>query len=89
MAHHDFEGAPEWQAIGQQAYTPEKLAVRNKKAKDEGDPAKQAAAAAARKAAVVAQPDGYAEGKDAEVATVSKSTEDTLKKLHLEDDAQS
>jgi tyrosyl-tRNA synthetase len=65
-----------------QAYPPEKAAPKVKKVKDKGDPAKRAAAAAARKG-VVAQPDGHVEGKDAEKVTVGPSTEETLKKLHL------
>jgi tyrosyl-tRNA synthetase len=65
-----------------QAYPPEKAAPKVKKVKDKGDPAKRAAAAAAKKG-VVAQLDGHVEGKEAEKATVGPSTEETLKKLHL------
>jgi tyrosyl-tRNA synthetase len=65
-----------------QAYPPEKAAVKVKKVKDKGDPAKRAAAAAARKA-VVAQPDGSVEGKDADKVNVGPSTEETLKSLQL------
>jgi tyrosyl-tRNA synthetase len=62
-----------------QAYPPEKAAVKVKKVKDKGDPAKRAAAAASRKAS--AQPDGHVEGKDAENVTVGPSIEETLSKL--------
>jgi tyrosyl-tRNA synthetase len=65
-----------------QAYPPEKAVPKVKKVKDKGDPAKRAAAAAARKG-VVAQPDGHVEGKDAEKVAVGPSTEETLKKLHV------
>lgn len=60
---------------------------KEKKAKDKGDPAKRAAAAAARKAqqGVVAQPDGHVEGPNAEKVTMGQSTEDTLKKLHIDE----
>lgn len=59
--------------------------MKVKKQKDKGDPAKRAAAAAARKAAsgVVAQPDGHVEGPNAQKVTVGQSTEDTLQKLTL------
>lgn len=55
-----------------------------KKLRDKGDPAKRAAAAAAKKA-VVAQPDGHVEGPDAHQVNVGGSTEETLKKLKVED----
>lgn len=58
--------------------------MKVKKAKDKGDPAKRAAAAAARKAVVV-QPDGHVEGPDAEKVNVGGSTEETLQKLKVED----
>jgi len=65
-----------------QAYPPEKAAPKIKKVKDKGDPAKRAAAAAAKKG-VVAQPDRHIEGKNVEKVTVGPSTEETLKKLHV------
>lgn len=76
----EYNESPEWQAISLQAYPPEKAAVKVKKVKDKGDPAKRAAAAASRKASV-AQPDGHVEGKDAEKVTVGPSIEETLAKL--------
>jgi len=67
----DFAASPEWQAIEQQAYPPEKAVVKVKKPKDKGDPAKRAAAVAARKEAtgVVAQPDEHVEGPEKEKVT--------------------
>jgi len=83
----DYKASPEWQAVDLQAYPPEKAAVKVKKVKDKGDPAKRAAAAAAAAAAkkgVVAQPDGSVEGENAAKVTVGEGTvEDTLKKLNV------
>jgi tyrosyl-tRNA synthetase len=61
--------------------------VKVKKVNDKGDPAKRAAAAAAAaaKKGVVAQPDGHVEGPDAHKVNVGGSTEETLKKLKVED----
>lgn len=56
--------------------------VKVKKVKKEIDPARKAAALAARKN-VVAKPDGHVEGKDAEKVTVGSSTEETLEKLKI------
>jgi tyrosyl-tRNA synthetase len=88
----EFAASPEWQAINELAYPPEKAAVKVKKAKDKGDPAKRAAAAAARKGMVqvdaVAQPDGHVEGAEAGKVTLGKSTEDTLRKLHIDGGAK-
>lgn len=78
----EYQASEEWQAIALQAYPPEKAAVKVKKVKDKGDPAKRAAASAARKG-VVAQPDGHVEGTDAEKVNVGPSTEETLKKLKV------
>ncbi|KAF7951154.1 uncharacterized protein EAE97_002705 [Botrytis byssoidea] len=78
----EFEASPEWQAIEVQAYPPEQGPVKVKKAKKEIDPARKAAALAARKN-VVAQPDGHVEGKDAQKLTVGSSTEETLEKLKI------
>jgi tyrosyl-tRNA synthetase len=62
--------------------------VKVKKPKDKGDPAKRAAAAAARKGAsgVVAQPDGPVEGPEKEKVTLDAdgTVADTLKKLHVD-----
>ena len=57
-------------------------AVKVEKVKDKGDPAKRAAAAAARKG-VVAQPDGHAEGQDAEKVTLGPGSEELLKKVNV------
>jgi tyrosyl-tRNA synthetase len=67
------------------AYPSEKAAVKVKKVKDKGDPAKRAAAAAARKG-VVAQPDGHVEGAEKEKVSLDagSSVTDTLKKLHVD-----
>ncbi|RDW78051.1 tyrosine--tRNA ligase-2 [Coleophoma crateriformis] len=81
----EYDASPEWQAIEVQAYPPEKAAVKVKKVKDKGDPAKRAAAQAAAKNAV-AQADGHVEGKGAEKVTVGSSTEETLEKLNLADE---
>ncbi|RDW85106.1 tyrosine--tRNA ligase-1 [Coleophoma cylindrospora] len=81
----EYDASPEWQAIEAQAYPPEKAAVKVKKVKDKGDPAKRAAAQAAAKNAV-AQADGHVEGKGAEKVTVGSSTEETLEKLNLADE---
>ena len=75
----EYEASPEWKEIAIQAYPPDKVVP---KVKDKGDPAKRAAAAAAKKG-VVAQPDRHIEGKNVEKVTVGPSTEETLKKLHL------
>jgi tyrosyl-tRNA synthetase len=81
----EFEASPEWQGIELLAYPRESAPVKVKKVKDKGDPAKRAAAAAARNAGgVVQQPDGHVEGKEAEQVTLGRSTEDTLKKLHID-----
>jgi tyrosyl-tRNA synthetase len=86
----EFDASPEWQAVNEKAYPQEKKAEKPKKIKKQGDPAKAAAAfaaAQARKAqqsGAVAQPDGHVEGKDAEKVTLGSSTEDTLKKLHID-----
>ncbi|PMD31251.1 tyrosine tRNA ligase [Hyaloscypha variabilis F] len=79
----EYEASPEWQAIALQAYPPPKVEAKVKKVKDKGDPALRAAAAAARKAGVVAKPDGHVEGPGAEKATVGPSTEETLQKLKV------
>ncbi|KAN0122112.1 tyrosine tRNA ligase [Hyaloscypha variabilis] len=79
----EHEASPEWQAIALQAYPPPKVEAKVKKVKDKGDPALRAAAAAARKAGVVANPDGHVEGPGAEKATVGPSTEETLQKLKV------
>jgi tyrosyl-tRNA synthetase len=78
----EYAASSEWQAISLQAYPPEKAAVKVKKVKDKGDPAKRAAAAAARKN-VVAQPDGHVEGQDAEKVTLGPGSEELLKKLYV------
>lgn len=52
--------------------------------KDKGDPAKRAAAAAARKG-IVAQPDGHVEGENAEKVTVGPNAEEMLKKLDVKE----
>ncbi|CZT47222.1 probable tyrosyl-tRNA synthetase [Rhynchosporium secalis] len=83
----EYKESPEWQEIALKAYPPEKAAVKVKKVKDKGDPAKRAAgaaaAAAAKKGGVVAQPDGSVEGADAEKVNVGPSTEETLQKLKV------
>jgi len=57
-----------------------------KKVKDKGDPAKRAAAAAARKG-LVANDDGSVKGEAKEVERANldagETTEETLKKLHV------
>lgn len=62
--------------------------MKVKKQKDKGDPAKRAAAEAARKGAarVVAQPDGHVEGPQKENVTLDAggTGADTLKKLHAD-----
>jgi len=78
----EYAADEEWQKISEQAYPPEKAAVKVKKVKDKGDPAKRAAAAAARKGAI-AQPDGHVEGPGAEKVTIGPSTEETLQKLKV------
>jgi tyrosyl-tRNA synthetase len=62
----EYAASPTWQAVSEQAYPPEKAAVKVKKQKDKGDLAKRAAATAARKGAagVVAQPDGHVNGPE-------------------------
>lgn len=82
----EYDASPEWQAIEVQAYPPEKVAAKVKKVKDKGDPAKRAAAQAAAKKNVVAQPDGHVEGEGAEKVIVGPSTEETLEKLNLADE---
>ena len=81
----EYQASTDWQETAIKAYPPEKAAVKVKKVKDKGDPAKRAAAAAARQAgqAVVAQLDGHVEGPDAEKVTVGSSTEETLQKLKV------
>lgn len=56
----EFMSSKEWQETEQLAYPSEEPAVKAKKARNKGDPAKRAAATAAREAqaGVVAQPDG-------------------------------
>lgn len=79
----EYKDSADWQEIALKAYPPEKAAVKVKKVKDKGDPAKRAAAAAAKKG-VVAHPDGHVEGEGAEKVTVgSSSTEETLQKLKV------
>ena len=56
---------------------------KEKKPKDKGDPAKRAAAAAARKF-VVAQPDGHVEGPGAQKLNTGVSEEE-VKKLQVTD----
>ncbi|TVY67491.1 Cytoplasmic tyrosine--tRNA ligase [Lachnellula suecica] len=80
----EFAADEEWQAIEKQAYPPKEAPIKVKKVKDKGDPAKRAAAAAAKKA-VVAQPDGHVEGPDAQKVNVGGSVEETLQKLKTED----
>ena len=47
----EYKATPEWQAVTDQAYPADKPAVKPKKQpKDKGDPAKRAAAMAARQA---------------------------------------
>lgn len=79
----EYQAPAEWQKTTEKAYPPEKAAVKVKKVKDKGDPAKRAAAATARQArqAVMAQPDGHVEGPDVKKVTVGSSTEDILQKL--------
>jgi tyrosyl-tRNA synthetase len=79
----DFEGSPEWQKITEQAY-PVVKEVKVKKVRDKGDPAKRAAAAAARKG-VVAQPDGHVEGEGSDKVNVGPASEELLEKLHVKD----
>ncbi|KAL5346798.1 Tyrosine--tRNA ligase cytoplasmic [Pseudogymnoascus australis] len=58
----EFAADPEWQEIEAKAYPVVKVEkIKTKVKKDKGDPAKRAAAAAARKGGVVAQPDGSVE----------------------------
>ncbi|TVY40545.1 Tyrosine--tRNA ligase, cytoplasmic, partial [Lachnellula occidentalis] len=80
----DFDADEEWKAIEVQAYPPDKASVKVKKVKDKGDPAKRAAAAAARQK-VVAQPDGHVEGPDAEKVNVGGSVAETLEKLKVDE----
>ncbi len=58
--------------------------MKVKKQKDKGDPAKRAAALAARKGAI-ARPDGHVEGAEKEKATLDagNSVTHNLKKLHV------
>jgi tyrosyl-tRNA synthetase len=73
-----------WQAIALEAYPVAKEVKKEKKIKDKGDPAKRAAAAAARRG-VVAQPDGHVEGDNAEHVNVdTASSEELLQKLNIE-----
>jgi tyrosyl-tRNA synthetase len=70
--------------IALEAYPVAKEVKKEKKVKDKGDPAKRAAAAAARRG-VVAQPDGHVEGENAEHVNVgTASSEELLQKLHIE-----
>jgi tyrosyl-tRNA synthetase len=80
----EYLASPEWQAIDLAAYPPAQAAVKVKKVKDKGDPAKRAAAAAAKKG-LVANADGSLTGPEAEKASVAggESAEETLKKLHV------
>ncbi len=80
----EFQADKDWQAIEVQAYPPAQVEKKVKKSKDKGDPAKRAAAAAARKA-VVANPDGSVAGPDADKVNVGPSTEETLEKLKVAD----
>ena len=67
----EFRASPEWQAVAEQAYPTEKPVAKPKKQpKDKGDPAKKAAALAARQAAQ-AQKEGGA-GADAAQEGVKK-----------------
>lgn len=68
----EFKADKQWQEIAELAYPTEQV-VKVKKVKDKGDPAKRAAAAAARKN-VVAQPDGHVEGPDSHEVNVATST---------------
>jgi tyrosyl-tRNA synthetase len=56
---------------------------KEKKPKDKGDPAKRAAAAAARKG-VIAQADGHVEGPGAQKVNTGVSEEE-MKKLQVND----
>jgi tyrosyl-tRNA synthetase len=83
----EFAESKEWQEIEEQAYPTEKVVKKEKKPKDKGDPAKRAAAAAARKGAVdgvVAQPDGHVEGPGAQKSNTGTSEEE-MKKLQVTD----
>lgn len=79
----EFAASKEWQDIEEQAYPIEKVVKKEKKPKDKGDPAKRAAAAAARKG-VVAQPDGHVEGPGAQKVNTG-TTEEEIKKLRITD----
>ncbi|PQE18712.1 hypothetical protein CJF30_00009718 [Rutstroemia sp. NJR-2017a BBW] len=78
----EFDASPDWQAVQSQAYPAEEGPVKVKKVKKEIDPARKAAALAARQN-IVAKPDGHVEGKDAEKVTVGSSTEETLEKMKI------
>jgi tyrosyl-tRNA synthetase len=79
----EFDADPEWQEIQRKAYPVEEK-VKKEKKKDKGDPAKRAAAAAARKG-IVSQPDGHVEGEGAHAANVGPKTEELLQKLDVKD----
>ena len=57
---------------------------KEKKAKDKGDPTKRAAAAAAARKGVTAQPDGHVEGPGAQKVNTGTSEEE-MKKLQVTD----
>jgi tyrosyl-tRNA synthetase len=78
----EYAADKDWQAIAEQAYPPEKAAVKVKKVKDKGDPAKRAAAAAARKGVVV-QADSNLEVPEANKVDADPSTQETLQKLNI------
>jgi tyrosyl-tRNA synthetase len=80
----EYVADKKWQAIALEAYPVAKEVKKEKKVKDKGDPAKRAAAAAARRG-VVAQPDGHVEGENAEHVNVrTASSEELLQKLNIE-----
>lgn len=79
----EFAASKEWQEIEEKAYPTEKVVKKEKKPKDKGDPAKRAAAAAARKG-VVAQVDGHIEGPGAQKVNTEVSGEE-MKKLQVND----
>jgi len=83
----EFEASPEWQEAERKAYPVQVEQPRPKKQKKVVDPAKRAAAEAAKKAGVTTKPDGSVEGTKAEEVTVgANKTAESLEKLTVNDE---
>lgn len=82
----EYLATPEWQEIDLKGYPPPVSEKKVKKAKDKGDPAKRAAAAAAKKGLSVNE-DGSLKGDKEEVEKAvldrGETTGEILEKLHV------